>query len=105
VTLERQISISDEDWLEKYKPIMENDSVRQYETYGADLEEVRKQIQSFHRTVWTAVEGDDGDLVIVSGPHYVNRLYYVICEVAYEEGESIEVEDDFDESCMELNCE
>lgn len=30
------------------------------------------------RTVWTIVEGDDGNLYAITGFHIVNRLYYAV---------------------------
>jgi hypothetical protein len=46
-----------------------------FETYGAELEFVRKQDP---RTIWTLVDGDDGGQYLVSGFHYVNRIGYLL---------------------------
>ena len=45
-----------------------------FETYGVDLDFVRNYNQDH---VWTFLEGDSGDY-LVSGFHWVNRIYYVI---------------------------
>ena len=46
-----------------------------FETYGEELEFVRQQDP---RTVWTFLDGDDGDLFVISGYHFVNRIGYLI---------------------------
>ena len=37
-------------------------------------------------TIWTVVEGDDGQLVIESGLHFVNRFGYLVTDVPREDG-------------------
>ena len=51
------------------------------ETYGKDLETVRRYDPNF---VWTVVDGGTGrNQWIVSGLHYVNRVCYIISEIAH----------------------
>ena len=77
------------EWTEKYKPIPNHFSKHEdmFETYGEELEFVRSQKD---KHIWTLVEGDSGDLYIVDGYHFVNRLNYFITELPYEgkEGEA-----------------
>lgn len=55
------------------------------ETYGEDLEIVRRYDENF---LWTIVEGDSvNDQWIVPGFHYVNRVCYVITEVPHNGAE------------------
>ena len=49
-----------------------------FETYGEELAFVR-QLDPF--TVWTFVDGDDGDQYLVSGFHFVNLIGYLISTV------------------------
>jgi hypothetical protein len=53
-----------------------------FETYGADLDHVlsfaNAKSKRMRRMVWTLVEDDDGDAVIVEGYHLINRLGYFI---------------------------
>ena len=53
-----------------------------YETYGADLERIlvfaNAKSKRMRRMVWTLVENDDGEAVVVNGYHLVNRLGYFI---------------------------
>lgn len=58
-----------------------------FETYGAELDFVQSQDES---TVWTLVDGDDGDQYLVSGYHYVNRIGYLISTIPVENGVTIE---------------
>lgn len=46
-----------------------------FETFGAELAFVRQQDP---RHVWTLIDGDDGDLYVVSGFCLVNRLGYLV---------------------------
>lgn len=46
-----------------------------FETYGPELEFVRSQDP---KTIWTLLDGDDGDLYLESGCHFVNRIGYLI---------------------------
>jgi len=46
-----------------------------FETYGQELDFVRRQNR---RRVWTLVDGDDGDLYVVNGLHHVNRIGYLL---------------------------
>jgi hypothetical protein len=57
-----------------------------FETYGEELAFVRQQDP---RTVWTFVDGDDGDQYVVSGFHFVNRIGYLISTVPSPEGVDI----------------
>lgn len=59
-----------------------------FETYGDELEFVKRQDPL---TVWTLVDGDDGDLYVISGPHFVNRIGYLVSTVPIAEGVTIQV--------------
>src|SRR5580704_8479145 len=59
-----------------------------FETYGEELEFVRQQDPN---TVWTLVDGDDGNQHLTSGYLFVNRIGYLISTVAVPEGVDIEV--------------
>ena len=70
----------------KYRPIANtladpNGHCYMYETYGEELEQVKKQSPY---NVWTLVSAGD-DWVIMSGWHFVNRMGYFITEVAWDE--------------------
>ncbi len=59
-----------------------------YETFGSELEYVRAQAPQH---VWTIIE-TDGELAIVSGYHFVNRLGYILTAVNWQAGNDVYVE-------------
>jgi hypothetical protein len=59
-----------------------------FETYGEELEFVREQDIRF---VWTLIDGDDGDMYLVSGFHRVNRVGYLISSTPVPEGTCVQV--------------
>jgi len=61
-------------WEQQYRPIKNR-------LNGEELDFVMAQDP---RCIWTLVDGDDGNLYIVSGYHLVNRINYFVTEVPYE---------------------
>jgi hypothetical protein len=59
-----------------------------FETYGEELEFVRRQDP---RTVWTLDAGDGDDQYLVSGFHFVNRVGYLVSTVPLPEELEVEV--------------
>lgn len=59
-----------------------------FETYGEELEFVRSRDPA---TIWTIVDGDDGDQYIISGYHLVNRIGYLISTKPVPDDLDIEV--------------
>ena len=59
-----------------------------FETYGEELEFVKRQDPL---TVWTLVDGEDGDLYVISGPHFVNRIGYLVSTIPFAEGMTVQV--------------
>ncbi len=59
-----------------------------FETHGPEFDFVRRQDP---RTIWTLIEGDDGELCLISGLHVVNRVGYLISKVATPPLATIEV--------------
>lgn len=46
-----------------------------FETYGEELEFIRQQDPN---RVWTFIDGVDGDYYVISGPHVINRIGYLV---------------------------
>jgi hypothetical protein len=59
-----------------------------FETFGEELVFVQQQDI---RSVWTLLDGDEGDLYVASGFHFVNRLGYLVSRDPVPEGEFIQV--------------
>ena len=82
-----------DEFFEKYKPIRNyDDRFTNCEIDGAsytwDTHEDWAMVNiADERHVWTLIETDKGEF-IVQGRHFVDRLSYFICEVAYHEGEN-----------------
>lgn len=79
------------DFMAKYKPIPNlimnpNGHSYMYETYGEELEEVKKHSPY---NVWTLVDAED-ELFINPGWHLVNRQGYFITEVPWSESSESE---------------
>ena len=51
-----------------------------FETFGVELNFVRSQPDN---KVWTLMNDDDGNLVITSGFHFVNRVGYFVTEESW----------------------
>ena len=64
-----------------------------FETYGEELEFVKRQDPL---KVWTLVDGEDGDLYVISGPHFVNRIGYLVSSVPIAEGVTMQVHIEMD---------
>ncbi len=57
-----------------------------FETYGEELAFVRSQDP---QTIWTFVDGDDGNQYVLSGYHFVNRIGYLISTIPFPEDADI----------------
>ena len=80
-------------FLELYRPKLNhldtNASVSglAFETYGSEVEFVREQPQD---VIWTCVETDNDEMILIPGFHHVNRMYYMITEKPWTD-DTIEV--------------
>ena len=59
-----------------------------FETYGQELAFVRNQDP---RTIWTLVDGDNGNQYVLSGYHFVNRIGHLISTIPFPEDADIVV--------------
>lgn len=58
-----------------------------FETYGQDLDTVRKIAETDPKRVWTLIDADDGSTIWVNGFWRVNRILYAITNERGEEHE------------------
>ena len=83
------------DWVERYRPILENGRQKDYDPRVCDdmtYDKLDELIKS--RKVWTLVETDSesfDSLVVLNGFHRVNRLEHYVCQLSYEADQQIEV--------------
>jgi hypothetical protein len=59
-----------------------------FETHGEEFEFVRRYDP---RKVWTLVDGDDGDMYLISGLHFVNRVGYLLTKEPVQDNTSVQV--------------
>ena len=59
-----------------------------FETYGEELDFVRAQDP---QTIWTLVDGSNGDQYLHSGYHLVDRIGYVISTIPVPDGTEVQV--------------
>ena len=63
--------------------------------FASTGEEYRYVLAQDRRTVWTLVEGDEGQMTIESGMHFVNRLGYIMTAKPVEDHVTYSVTLDF----------
>lgn len=88
-------------WVEKYKPITNPDgSLKRYAVRGSEFNEIRMISEKSPGRVWTMLDDGETDW-IASGIHFVNRMDYVLTEVALEDGiDHIDVVDEYPEPAV-----
>ena len=59
-----------------------------FETYGEEVAFVRLQDP---RTIWTLVDGEDDDMYVISGFHFVNRIGYLLSTIPVPDHVTIQV--------------
>ena len=92
-----QLVLEEDLFIERFKPILNDimperntmvhlgdgeweESYGMFETYGPELEFVKAQPPN---QVWTCIE-EDADGGLLSGFHFVNRLWYVVTEIPFK---------------------
>lgn len=91
--------ITEDEFYSAYKPVknpFEKDAAWDgcmFETYGPELAHVQDMLKSKPRNVWTVLDVD-GAIIAASGMHIVNRLGYLITEIAVADGTFVETIDE-----------
>lgn len=93
--------MTETEFFERFKPVQNTITNGQscyngcmFETFGAEYEAVREAFSREPMTVWTLLEGDDGELYIKEGFHFVNRMGYFITQEPAPKGVSFEIYDE-----------
>jgi len=84
------IKIDYDEWVEKYKP-QDNPNTTEG-SYGNTLFDIDSPPPRTSNRVWTLVSGENENMWIIPGFHYVNREGYFLTEIPWE-SEDIEVND------------
>ena len=89
------VELTYDQWHEQFKPVHDSngDMVKFGWSTVEDQEEIKKALNQ--NALWTILDCD-GVQVISNGYHVVNRMDYVICDVAYGDESSYDVVDQED---------
>lgn len=81
--------LTEEQFFELYEPIT-NPETEEYsfETFGEDLDFI-KRTNPLH--VWTMLDDDLGNVAIVNGTRFVNRICYMVCNKPFNPKDDIYV--------------
>lgn len=82
------IRINSEQWDDEFIPIMDGESYKDFHPKiinDDDKKILEKAI--LEDRVWTLVEDDNGDLVVINGLHFVNRIDVYVTEKPYNKNE------------------
>ena len=78
---------------ETFKPFY-NDEQYMFDTYDdmttylkANKKSDLVNSENMYQHVWTAVDGDSGNTILINGFHFVNKIGYVFCQVPWGTGE------------------
>lgn len=77
-------SLTDDEFIEKYRPLLDSDNAL------VEISDSELTHYDANNRLWTMMDVD-GALILSSGLHHVNRMFYVATALAYEDGEHIEV--------------
>jgi hypothetical protein len=70
-----------EHFLKKFQPVMNEDEIKQFDwTNSKDWKTIQEN--SKKNLVWTCVDCD-GKFYFTPGLHYVNRMFYILCNNSY----------------------
>ena len=83
------LTITYDEWSKNFQPVLDPENDYQPMCYDHQSDIPKDTLPDL---IWTVVEAEN-DMILVSGQHYVNRMYYHICEKAVPQDEFYEVED------------
>lgn len=86
------ITLTSELWDGHFIPIMDGESYKDFHPKIVNDDE-KKILEKalLEDRVWTLLEGDNGDLFLANGLHFVNRIDVYITEKPYDKNEVYEV--------------
>lgn len=70
------------------EPEMSKGSTWQFEA-ADEAKKIASQYDenNLYRHIWTAVDGEGSDIILLNGWHACNRLFYIVCETPWGSGE------------------
>jgi len=103
-----QAELTEDQWVEEYKPQVnaihpgqgfgygdgtEDPAEDNSCLYGTTPEEIAALDAAGENRVWTVLDGDDDAIVIASGRHHVNRIGYIITQEPWAQDCEIVLDD------------
>jgi hypothetical protein len=82
--------ITYEVWVDQYKPLNNPDTIEG--SYENKFFQIKEHLFKDDKYIWTLVSGENENMWIIPGFHYVNREGYFLTEIPWE-SEDIEVND------------
>lgn len=86
----------------KYKPVEDSEGDIQLDWTVAE-DWVKIQQAEKDNLLWTAIEDDNGYWCLSSGYHHINRLYYILATVPYEDTACLVVQDYYEFPCSQCS--
>lgn len=96
--LAKQGQLNSDDFDNFFKPLSDEFGVIvQYDCDKASVELLKSELDkrtdnNQYRYVWTCVDGEEDDLLLLNGWHVCNRLFYIICETPWGDGSKKDAE-------------
>lgn len=93
-------TLSEDDFYTQFKPIPNPRDGGDFWDHDLDIREYQAA-NPFH--VWTAVDGDNGNTVVLNGYHWVNRFAFMVTEFPWPDNGVIDghIEVEFDDNHCE----
>ena len=86
------INLTSEEWEDQFIPIMEGESYKDFHPKIINPEDkITLKEAILENRVWTLVEDDNNNLVLLNGMHVVNRLDVYITKMCYNEKDVYEI--------------
>lgn len=86
----KEDKIKIDDFNEVFKPIPFNEDQYMYYTWEDAKKNIDKLINKngnkLYQHLWTVVDGEGEDLILLNGSHICNRLGYVVCSEPWGDG-------------------
>ena len=91
------ITLTDEQWTETFNPLFTEDE-GEFKIMACNIniekaKEIAQKIdkENWENHIWTTIDGDDGNIYLVSGMHFVNNIDWYFTKTAFDPTDNIEV--------------
>lgn len=90
-----------EDWEDRFEPIKEYGGDKLFPLYKDARKYAEDRFDNKpYQHIWSIVDGEDGNLILLNGYHMCNVLDYIVCKIPWGLGEDndkdIDIEVDYE---------